>query len=112
MMELIKDPDLLQAVRREITRSTVLSGASTQTLDEQKITSIPLLQPIYAETLRLHVGILITRTSLVPVTVAGYSFPAGTVFHAPTQVAHLDESTCKYFHATIWHTCQLNRSAK
>ncbi|KAK8078438.1 hypothetical protein PG996_004608 [Apiospora saccharicola] len=93
MMELIKDPDLLQAVRRETTRSTVLSGASTQTLDEQKITSIPLLQSIYAETLRLHVGILITRTSLVPVTVAGYSFPAGTVFHAPTQVAHLDEIT-------------------
>ncbi|KAK7978557.1 cytochrome P450 [Apiospora saccharicola] len=95
MMELIKDPDLLQAVKREVAVSTVLSaGASSPpALDEQKITSIPLLQSIYAETLRLHVGILITRTSLVPVTVAGYSFPRGTVFHAPTQVAHLDEST-------------------
>ncbi|KAK8859640.1 25-hydroxycholesterol 7-alpha-hydroxylase [Apiospora arundinis] len=92
MIELIKDPKLFSAVRRDITKAALSNETSSQTFDIHELTSLPLLQSIYAEALRLHVGILITRTSVVPVTIAGHNFPPGTVFQSPTQLSHLEES--------------------
>lgn len=97
MMELIKDPRLFQAIKEEVSQAHITDDGNAQHLDYHKLSSLPLLQSVYTETLRLHVGILITRTSTTPVTIAGYDFPTGSIFQAPTAVAHLDETICMYY---------------
>ncbi|KAJ2991563.1 hypothetical protein NUW58_g2470 [Xylaria curta] len=91
LMELVKDKDLFQAVREEI-----LLANSNNTIigcvDNQKVESLPLLKSVYTEILRLHVGVLITRTATQPATVGDYSLAKGSTFQAPTIVAHLDET--------------------
>ncbi|KAI1654489.1 putative cytochrome P450 [Daldinia decipiens] len=93
MMELIKDPSLFQAVKREVCEAEITGSLVSEKLDYQKLASLPLLQSVYTEALRLHVDVLITRTSTEPVTIAGYTLPKGSVVQAPTGVAHLDEFT-------------------
>jgi cytochrome P450 len=97
VMELIKDPDLLEAVRAEIATAEIARDEATSTskiFDHRKLASLPLLQSVYTEVLRLHVGVLITRTCTEPVTVAGYTLPKGSILQAPTEVGHLDEGVC------------------
>ncbi|KAL2016801.1 hypothetical protein VTK56DRAFT_2970 [Thermocarpiscus australiensis] len=93
VMELIKDPDLFRAVKEEIKRAeTSQDGSDSRVLDNRKLSSLPLLQSVYTEVLRLHVGLLITRTCTEPVTIGGYTLPKGSIFQAPTEVGHLDEA--------------------
>ncbi|KAI0103256.1 hypothetical protein GGR51DRAFT_573426 [Nemania sp. FL0031] len=93
-MELPQDADLLQAIKLEVSQAVVYSESSSKALDLRKLLSMPLLQSVYAEALRLHVGILITWKSTEPVTIAGCTFPSATVFQAPIQVSHLKEDIC------------------
>ncbi|KAI1746710.1 cytochrome P450 [Xylaria castorea] len=105
MMELLQDADLLRAIKLEVSQALVHNKNSSEKIDLQKLLSMPLLQSVYVEALRLHVGILITRTSTAPVTIAGYNFPAGTVFQAPTQVSHIREDvwgTPEYPASQFW----------
>ncbi|KAK4184524.1 cytochrome P450 [Podospora australis] len=90
VMELLKDPALLQAVKEEVSQCYL--DDDPKRLDHRKLQTMPLLQSIHAETLRLHMGVLLTRTCTEDVTIAGYTFPKGSVFQAPTEVGHLDET--------------------
>ena len=93
-MEIISEPNLYRAIQDEI-RPTVIQGQTcSEFLDYPKLASLPLLQSIYTEVLRLHVQILVTRTSIEPVNIAGYEVPTGSTFQAPTAVPHLDEDLC------------------
>ncbi|KAH6659053.1 cytochrome P450 [Truncatella angustata] len=92
MMEIIRDPELLQAIREEVSQAEVIDESEGRSLDYRKLVQLPLLQSVYVEALRLHVSILITRTSVEPVTIGGFNVPAGSVFQAPTHAAHLDET--------------------
>lgn len=94
-MELIEDAELERAIREEILSARINNGIDAGKFDLQKLTSLPLLQSVYAETLRIHVSILITRTTTEPVVIGGYSIPKGSVFQAPTEVAHLDDTICE-----------------
>lgn len=97
LMELVKDPALWQAVKEEVLRAeatTDQDGHLEAGFDHKRLTSLPLLTSIYTEVLRLHVGVLITRTAHEPVIVGGYAFPKGSIFQAPTELAHLDEEVC------------------
>ncbi|KAF2996349.1 hypothetical protein E8E14_000155 [Neopestalotiopsis sp. 37M] len=91
MMEIIKDPDLLLDVRQEVQQASVRDSTG-DSLSPEKLASLPLLQSLYTEALRVHVSILITRTSVEPVTIDGYNLPAGSIFQAPTHVTHFDEA--------------------
>lgn len=93
-MEIIRDPELFRAIREEVSQAEITDDSTGHTFDSQQLASLPLLQSIYTEALRVHVSILITRTSVEPVTVGGYELPAGSIFQAPTHVAHFDEATC------------------
>ncbi|KAM0810030.1 putative Cytochrome P450 [Seiridium cardinale] len=92
MMEVIKDLDLYRAIKEEISRVKITDGPLAGSLEPHKLASFPLLQSVYTESLRLHVSILVTRTSTQPVTISGYNIPKGSVFQAPTEVGHLDEA--------------------
>ncbi|KAK6197112.1 hypothetical protein LQW54_010907 [Pestalotiopsis sp. IQ-011] len=94
MMEIIKDPDLLRDVREEVEQA-VVRDSTGDSLSPEKLALLPLLQSLYTEALRIHVSILITRTSVEPVTIDGYDLPAGSIFQAPTHVAHFDEAIWK-----------------
>ncbi|KAH8883484.1 cytochrome P450 [Thozetella sp. PMI_491] len=95
MIELIRDPKLFRAVKEEV-EQVLTGGPNPEVLSAQKLASLPLLQSVFTETLRLHVGVLITRKCTEPVTIAGYSLPKGSIVQTPTAIAHLDE--------TVWGT--------
>lgn len=95
-MELIQRPSLLQEVKDDITQARVDDSGGVASFDAQKLVSLPLLQSIFTEVMRLHVRVLITRTCVEPVTLGGYDMAAGSTVQAPTEVAHLDESICRF----------------
>ena len=84
IMEIIKDPSLFRAIREEISQAAVKGRANSESLNCSILASLSLLQSVYTEVLRLHVGILVTRTSIEPVTIAGYNLPKGSILQAPT----------------------------
>jgi hypothetical protein len=97
MMEIIQDPSLAQALRDEIAEGGLyLAGeAAPGQLDPRRVGSLPLLQSVYIETMRLHVSFSVTRqvrrgpVELVP----GFSgLETGAIVQACSHVAHLDEA--------------------
>jgi len=98
-IEIIRDPDLFQAVKEEISRAVIEGHTCSEFFDYPRLASLPLIQSIYIEVLRLHVKILVTRTSTEPVKIAGYELPKGSILQAPTAVPHLNEEICMYIHS-------------
>ncbi|GAP88932.1 putative cytochrome p450 family protein [Rosellinia necatrix] len=92
MFELLKDLKLLEAIRAEIKHAEASKHGTSLYFDHQILTSLPLLQSVFTEVMRLHVGVLITRKATESVTIAGYTIPKGSIVQAPTEVAHLDEA--------------------
>ncbi|KAI1373127.1 cytochrome P450 [Hypoxylon crocopeplum] len=93
LMEVIKDPDLFQATREEVSRALVVYPTTgKRMLDTQKLASLPLIQSIYTESLRLHMSLNVTRTAKEDFTVAGFTLPKGCTIQAPTQISHCEEA--------------------
>ncbi|KAL4981393.1 cytochrome P450 [Aspergillus falconensis] len=93
MMELIADPELYQAVREECLIASVADPITDQrTFDLQKLLSMPLLQSVYTETLRLHVSINVTREVTQPIRLDGYLLTAGSLVQAPSQIGQYNEA--------------------
>ncbi|OLN85834.1 Cholesterol 7-alpha-monooxygenase 4 [Colletotrichum chlorophyti] len=93
IMEVAKDPYLFGAVREELQDALSIDpGTGEPTFDMTKLVTLPLLQSIYTETLRMHVSINITRQVLEPMELDGYLLSKGSLVQAPTQIGHLDES--------------------
>ncbi|KAI1390114.1 cytochrome P450 [Hypoxylon trugodes] len=93
LMEIIKDPSLLQAVREEVVTAYVTSPETgLRSLDAQKLVTLPLLTSIYTETLRMRVNFNLIRHVSKPVVMDGYTIPTGAAIQAPMTVAHYDES--------------------
>ncbi|KAK1975134.1 cytochrome P450 [Colletotrichum cereale] len=92
IMELAKDSALLGSVRKEALSAYVTDPATGErTLDVQKLLALPLLQSVYAEALRLHVSINVTREVIAPITLGGFQLPQGALVQAPTELAHRNE---------------------
>lgn len=90
---MIKDQDLLRAVREEAeTAYTTDTASGKRLLDVHKVVSLPLLQSLYAESLRMHVSFNISREAARPVEMEGYTLPAKSIIQAPTGISHLSES--------------------
>jgi cytochrome P450 len=95
IMEIIKDAHLHEIVKREISKSVTTDGPSKGEIDPRRLSSMPVIQSIFAEILRLHTSFLITRSATDTVEVGGYTIPKGSIIQAPTDVAHFDEEICK-----------------
>lgn len=93
MMELIRDPKLFKEVRDEI-KTTLVTDPETEnsSFDVSQLLTLPLLQSVYSETLRLHVSINITREVLEPMDWDGYTLPKGSLIQAPTRIGLQDET--------------------
>ncbi|KAK7751765.1 hypothetical protein SLS62_006250 [Diatrype stigma] len=93
LMEMIKDPSLLQAVRDEVATAMVTDPTTGErTLDSQKLVALPLLQSIFTETLRLQISFNITRDVKQPILLDGHAIAKGSILQAPMMVSHYDES--------------------
>ncbi|KAI1270024.1 putative cytochrome P450 [Xylariaceae sp. FL1019] len=93
LMEIIRDPSLHREVRDEIAAiSTTDPVTGNAVLDSQKIASLPLLQSIWTEVLRLHISFNITRDVKEPLSIGGHTIAKGSMIQAPMMVAHYDET--------------------
>ncbi|KAI9743465.1 MAG: hypothetical protein M1818_002777 [Claussenomyces sp. TS43310] len=93
LIELILRPSLLQRVRDELT-SAVLPSPDAKTslnLDIRTIASLPLLNAIYNECLRLHSSIPISRRLRSDIEIDGYTLRAGNFILAPSWLSHIDD---------------------
>ncbi|KAI0015380.1 putative cytochrome P450 [Xylariomycetidae sp. FL0641] len=93
LMEIIKDSKLLAEVRDEVA-SVVTTDPQTgkRTVDSQKVVTLPLLQSIFTETLRLRINFDITRDVNQDIELDGYRIDKGSMLQAPVMVAHYDEA--------------------
>ncbi|TQN68328.1 Cholesterol 7-alpha-monooxygenase [Colletotrichum shisoi] len=92
MMEVLQDRELLEAVREEALQAMVRDPATGErSLDAAKLASMPLLQSVYVECMRLHVSIAITREVLETTTLRGFRLEKGSLIQAPTNLMHFDE---------------------
>lgn len=93
ILEIVKDPELFQAVREEVSTACTFDPVShQQKLRAEAIPTLPLLQSIFIEILRLHVNFNLMRGVNEPVRFDGVDMPVGSLIQAPMIVAHLDES--------------------
>ena len=78
LAETLRDPQLLTRVRSVIAKHRIESPHGTLDFDWTSLCSEPLLQSVYAETLRLHVAIFILRSSdRNDVDIRGWRIPRG-----------------------------------
>ncbi|KAH9893770.1 putative cytochrome P450 [Xylariomycetidae sp. FL2044] len=92
LMKIIQDPSLHKAVRDEIDAANAVDPITGKAgLDSQKIASLPLLQSIWTETLRLYISFNITRDVKDPVTIDGHTIPRGSMIQAPMMVSHYSD---------------------
>ena len=93
LMELLADPELFQAVKTEcLEASSVDPATGKRVFDSQKLFSMPLLQSVYIEVLRLHVSINVTREVTQNITLDGYELSPGSLIQAPSQIGAHNEA--------------------
>ncbi|KAM7211808.1 cholesterol 7-alpha-monooxygenase 4 [Rhypophila decipiens] len=91
VMELIKDPYLFRVIRAEAETAYVATESGERILDVQKVLTLPILQSLYTEGLRVHVSFNISREVVNQVEMEGYTLPAKSIIQAPTGISHLNE---------------------
>lgn len=88
-LEIFRDPSLLLKIRHDL-RSSLDSPAH---FEIEKLIRQPLLQSVYAETLRLRVHVYMTRCpERQNLEVNGWTFPKDKVVLVSSTPAHLDEN--------------------
>ncbi|KAB2569107.1 5-beta-cholestane-3-alpha,7-alpha-diol 12-alpha-hydroxylase [Lasiodiplodia theobromae] len=87
--EVFRSPELLRRVRAEV--AACASDASSVGFDVDRLVEQPLLQSIFAETLRLHVHIYNSRrTGHAAVPLGDWSIPPDSVILLSSSPAHMD----------------------
>lgn len=93
LIELISRPTLLKLVCQELQSiadpSTVTDRVS---LDISKLGTLPLLNSIYLETLRLRSSITVTRKLVADMELDGYILKRGNYVMTPTWLPHTSDS--------------------
>lgn len=91
-MEVIKDQDLFQTVRQELKGAFATdSETGLPCLNPQKVIALPILQSVYAEVLRMHMSMNITREVIEPTQFEGYVLEKGAIIQGPSELIHYDE---------------------
>ena len=91
LYELIQQPALWKAVQDEAETVFETDSRGGRVLNMQRMLGLPLLQSVYAETLRMHVAVNITREVIGEITLAGYPLTRNSLIMAPTWIAHSNE---------------------
>jgi cytochrome P450 len=92
ILELARDPELLNAVREEIATAEITNPETHEsTFDIQKLATLPLLQAVFTETLRLRMNFNIIRQVKESFPVDGHTLKKGAMLQAPMMVAHYNE---------------------
>ncbi|OTA55082.1 cytochrome P450 [Hypoxylon sp. EC38] len=94
LMELIQDPPLFRRVRQEVEQAFTIDKQTGQHQLEnaEKLLSMPLIQSVYTEALRMHISFNATREVLEDIYIGGYRIPKGSLVQSPTQIAHYNET--------------------
>tara|TARA_R110002003_G_scaffold155_4_gene13685 strand:- start:1549 stop:2190 length:642 start_codon:yes stop_codon:yes gene_type:complete len=92
LIEVLASKDLIKDVRDEIEHEATASVAEgKQTIDPSRLTNNAMLQAVFAETLRLHVATLITRTVKKEHTVGSWLLQKDQTLIISSSVEHLDQ---------------------
>ncbi len=92
-LEIFRDPALLSKIRHSIRSSLDSSVQPNLRFDIEKLVRQPLLQSVYAETLRLRVHVYITRCpERKNLDIKGWTFPKDKAVLVSSTPAHMDES--------------------
>ena len=93
MIEVVRNPRLLKALREEILTAVIpdIKESGTIDFDIPKLLSLPLLSSVFTETLRLRISTTPTRLLLNDLVVDGYVLKAGNWVSVPSWIAHTDE---------------------
>lgn len=94
LIEMVRDPSLLQRIRSEVQTSMVPGGEpnSALAIDIGKLSSLPLLNSVYSECLRLRSSIPISRRLREDIEIDGYTLKANNFILAPSWLSHIDEN--------------------
>lgn len=100
-LEVFRDSDLLRAVRQEVEVCITSRPGSTVSFDIDRLLSQPILQAVYAETLRLRVnGFLIRCPLKSDLKINGYTIPQSHFVLTNSTPGHMDHN--------IWSTGEKN----
>ncbi|KAK5655165.1 hypothetical protein OQA88_6064 [Cercophora sp. LCS_1] len=78
------DPELVAILTREAEACVVEDGH----FDVQKLVTMPFLQAVYTETLRLRSGFPVSRNAVRDTKINGFKIRKGSMVQAPTPISH------------------------
>jgi cytochrome P450 len=89
--EIYRDPELLAAVRREVDSCMLENSDGQVQFDMDRLLHLPLLQAVYAETLRLRMHFYIVRMpDKTGMNINNWLIPRRKIIVTSTTAAHLD----------------------
>ena len=92
--EISQDPCLVENIRAELSKTEILS--SLRSFEVKTLLSLPRLQAVYAETLRLRVHVIVPReTNTENLQINKWVFPNKSTIVVSSQPAHMD--------STVWN---------
>ncbi|KAI3331580.1 cytochrome P450 [Xylariaceae sp. AK1471] len=91
IFEIYRDPELLASVRAEVDACALKCADGRIRFDVDRLLRLPVLQAVYAETLRLRMHFYIIRMpDRVDMNIRDWVIPRRKVIVTPTTVAHMD----------------------
>lgn len=94
IFEIYRDPELLTSVRAEVDTCVLERTDGRVRFDIDKLLRLPVLQAVYAETLRLRMHFYIIRMpDKTDMNIKDWIIPRRKVVVTPTTVAHMDSGT-------------------
>ncbi|KAK7961236.1 Cytochrome p450 family protein [Apiospora saccharicola] len=103
LVEILSDPHLLSRVQQEIWNCTTPTTTEDYgddvrpdvpaTLDVSRVLTLPLLNSVYAECLRMRASVQAIRELRTEIRLGGYTLKPGNLVMAPSCLAHYDEAT-------------------
>ncbi|KUI58399.1 Cholesterol 7-alpha-monooxygenase [Cytospora mali] len=95
--DIYRDPEMLASVRAEVDACVLKSPDGRIRFDIDQLLRLPVLQAVYAETLRLRMHFYIIRMpDRVDINIRDWIIPRRKVIVTPTTVAHMDSG--------VWNT--------
>jgi cytochrome P450 len=91
IFQICRDPELIASVRAEVDACSLKAADGRIRFDIDRLLRLPVLQAVYAETLRLRMHFYIIRMSdNVDLDIRDWAIPRRKVIVTPTTVAHMD----------------------
>ncbi|KAK7753016.1 hypothetical protein SLS62_004965 [Diatrype stigma] len=91
IFEIYRDPELLASVRAEVDACARLGAEGRIRFDVDQLLRLPVLQAVYAETLRLRMHFYVIRMpDRADLNIRDWVIPRRKVVVTPTTVAHMD----------------------